>query len=69
MGGNFLMPTLQLDEVSTLDDCPAEQEVLAPCRQVFYPFPTPLTVREGEAVQLWAKHDSAGWAFAPILPT
>jgi type II protein arginine methyltransferase len=57
---------LQLDEVTVYENRPPERVTPSAWRQVFYPFTAPLSVRAGEPVQLWAKHDLLNLAFAPI---
>jgi tetratricopeptide (TPR) repeat protein len=57
---------LQLDDEISFENRPPEQVAPSAWRQVLYPFLTPLQVRAGETVQLWAKHDLMNLAFAPI---
>lgn len=57
---------LQLDDETGFENRPPDQVTPSAWRQVFYPFPSPLAVRAGEAVQLWAKHDLLNLAFAPV---
>jgi protein arginine N-methyltransferase 7 len=57
---------LQLDDQISFENRPPEQVAPSAWRQVFYPFCVPLDVQVGETVQLWAKHDLANLAFAPV---
>ena len=57
---------LQLDDETSFENRPPEQVAPSAWRQVFYPFSVPLTVKAGETVQLWAKHDLLNLAFAPV---
>jgi type II protein arginine methyltransferase len=59
---------LQLDDVTVFENAPSEQVAPSAWRQVLYPFPAPRSVRAGDTVQLWAKHDLLNMAFAPVPP-
>ncbi len=59
---------LQLDDVASFENRPSDQLAPSAWRQVLYPFPTPLAVRAGETVHLWAKHDLVNLAFAAVTP-
>ena len=48
---------------------PSDRLAPSAWRQVLYPFPTPLPVRAGETVNLWAKHDLVNLAFAAVTPS
>ena len=59
---------LQLDDVETFENRPAEQVTPAAWRQVFHPFPRPVELHEGQALEVWAAHDLLSLAFAPLPP-
>lgn len=57
---------LQLDDEGVFENGPSEQVTPSAWRQVFFPFPRPLELREGEQLELWAGHDLLTLAFAPL---
>ena len=58
---------LQLDATESFENRPADTVTPSAWRQVFYPFTRPVELREGEVLTLWAAHDLASMAFAPLI--
>ena len=58
---------LELDAVESFENRPTDQVTPSAWRQVFYPFTQPVELRAGETLTLWAAHDLASMAFAPIV--
>lgn len=58
---------LQLDDVESFENRPTEAVSPSAWRQVFYPFPRPVELGQGETLQLWAAHDLVSMAFAPLV--
>jgi hypothetical protein len=57
---------LELDDVTTFENGPAERVTPSAWRQVFHPFLQPIELRDGEPLQLWEAHDLVSLAFAPL---
>ncbi|MGH6934422.1 MAG: 50S ribosomal protein L11 methyltransferase, partial [Dongiaceae bacterium] len=55
---------LQLHDDIYFENSPAERIAPSAWRQVFYPFKAPVEIRQGDRVQLRAKHDLNNLAFA-----